>query len=182
MRADAIETDIWGEIEELFADLDRLWDGLKTAQQEELDAQDPERAELQAVEGLIEQADCEAREIAAALPKASGRVGETLQAKADEVNARYDMLTKRRGELIAKLGARRLTDDAIAEILQYARDVREGIQGADFDTKRRILESLDAQVTVKDGRYFLKCVLGETEGAIRKLPKTREVGIVQDSR
>ena len=167
VRADAIEADVWDEIKGLFSDLDRLWDDLKRAQQMELDTQDPRRDELQAVEGLIEQADHEISEIAAALPKAKGRVGETLQAKADEVNARYDALTKRRSELQAELGALRLTEDALSEILQYARDVRVGVQNADYDTKRRILETLDVKIKVKDGRYFIKCILGETEGKIR---------------
>ena len=50
---------------------------------------------------------------------------------------------------------------------EFARDVREGVQNADYATKRRILETLDVKIKVKDGRYFIKCVLGETEGKIR---------------
>jgi len=177
VRADVIEFDVWREIEELFSDLDRLGADLKKAQQEELDTQDPKRAELQAVDGLIEQADQEAREIAAALPKASGRVGETLQRKMEEVNARYEALTKRRVELQAELGALRLTDDAITDIIRFARGAREGIQNADYFTKRRMLESLGVKVTVKDGRYSLECVLGKDEGVISTAKRGGEIVI-----
>ncbi|MBM3130129.1 MAG: hypothetical protein FJ009_16080 [Chloroflexi bacterium] len=168
-RAEAIEADVWQEIEELFSNLDRLWNDLKVAQQRELDAQEPKRAELQAIEGLIEQANREITEIVVALPKASGRIGETLQAKADEVNARYDALIRRRANLQAELGARRLTDDAVAEIMQYARDIQEGIQNADYDAKRRILESLGVLVRIKEGQYSIDCVLGHVEGTIRRV-------------
>jgi hypothetical protein len=105
---------------------------------------------------------------------AKGKVGERVQKQQDDCNARIDELTKRREKLLAELGARRLTDDAIAEIMQYARDVREGIQNPDLDTKRRVLESLGVKVTIKEGRYFIKCLIGETQGAIRNVAKRQK--------
>lgn len=43
------------------------------------------------------------------------------------------------------------------------------MQNADFDAKRRALESLGVKVTVKVGHDHIKCVLGEAEGEIRKV-------------
>jgi DNA invertase Pin-like site-specific DNA recombinase len=138
VRCDRLDNLAWESVEGLFADLDRLWVNVKKAQEVELTAQDPKRAELQAVEDFIAQADREADEIALAMRQAKGRVAESLQKQQDDLNARLERYHKRRGELIAELGARRLTDDAIQDIMTFARDVREGIDEADFETKQRI--------------------------------------------
>jgi hypothetical protein len=71
--------------------------------------------------------------------------------------------------LIEQLGARKLTDDAIDTIIEFARQVRKGIDGATFEIKRRMLESLDVRVTITPGRYHIKCLLGETSGEISQM-------------
>jgi site-specific DNA recombinase len=162
IRCERIDTIVWESIKGLFADLDRLWDDLRAAQQGELDAQDPKRAELQAIEDFIAQADREADEIALAMRQAKGRVAESLQRQQDDLNARLEGYHKRRGELVAELGARRLTDDAIQDIMTFARDVRIGIDEADFETKRRVIELLDVQVSADDDKVQVSCVIPNT--------------------
>jgi hypothetical protein len=159
VRCERLDNLAWESVKGLFADLDRLWDNLKRAQEAELTAQDPMRAELQAVEDFIAQADREADEIALAMRQAKGRVGESLQRQQDDLNTRLEGYHKRRGELIAELGARRLTDDAIGGVLEYARDVRIGIEEADFETKQKIFELLDVQVKVDDDKAQVSCVI-----------------------
>lgn len=148
--ADAAEDHVWNRIKAKFSDLNGLWAELKAAQQEELDMQEPKRDALQAVEGLIQETDQEANEVAHALRQAKGRVSENLKRQQDEINARYDALTMRRDELKAELDARHLTDNALTEIAQFANDAKEGIEHATYDDKRRMLENLAVQVTVKD--------------------------------
>jgi hypothetical protein len=75
------------------------------------------------------------------------------------------------------MSARRLTDDGITDIIHYARGTREGIQNADYLTKRRVLESLGVKVTIKDGRYTLECVLGKAEGVISTAKRGGEIVI-----
>ena len=171
VRADAIEADVWDEIEGLFADPDRLWDELKRAQQGEADTLAPIRERLQVAEDFIRQAERDAAKIAAALLDAEkgGAVYKALKADEIEVNARLDSLTKQREKLIEQLGARKLTDDAIDTIIEFARKVRKGIDGATFEIKRRMLESLDVRVTITPGRYHIKCLLGETSGEISQM-------------
>jgi hypothetical protein len=136
----------------LFQDPERLERKLRIVQQEELDAQAPKRDGLEATELNIKHAEKEADEIAAVLPRARGKVKESVELRMDEVNARYDALVKHRAELQADLSARRLTDEAIGDTMTYARDVREGIERAEQGDKRRVLESLDVGLTVEDGR------------------------------
>ena len=182
-RMEAIDADVWGEIEELFSDLDRLWTDLKRAQQEELDGQESKRAELEAIEANIAQTERKAAALGRTLAVLAetdpdGVVTKSMQFQVDQTNALHRDQVKRRDEINAELGKRHLTDDAIAEIMQYARDVREGVQNADLYAKWRMLEQLDVLVTIKGGRYYLKCVLGETEGAITKIDKRLKSAIV----
>jgi site-specific DNA recombinase len=169
IRASAIEADIWDEIRGLFQDPDRLWADLKAAQQNELTAQDPTRAELEAVEDLLRDAERDADEIAETMLIARGRVGERVQKQMDDCNTRITELTARRENLIAQLGTRKLTDAAIETIMQFARDIRAGIEGATFEEKRRTLENLDVQVTVTPGKYHVKTIVGEKDGEISQI-------------
>jgi site-specific DNA recombinase len=177
VRADVIEFDIWREIDELFSDLDGLEADLKAAQEEERDGQGPKREELKAVEALIERTDREVIEIAEALPKARGRVGEVLQAKMEEANARYEALLAQRDQLKAGFSTEKLTDATIAEIMQYARAVQAGIIGADYITKRRFMEALGVKVFIQDGHYTLECVLGKAEGVISSVKRGGKIVI-----
>jgi site-specific DNA recombinase len=159
VRCDNLDNLAWDSVKELFSDPDRLWADLKRAQDAELTDQDPKRAELQAVEEFIAQADQEADEIAATMRIAKGRVGERVQKQQDDLNARIEGYHKRRGELIAELGARKLTDAALTDIVSYAQDVRLGIDEADFETKQRIIELLDVRVKIDGEKTQVTCAI-----------------------
>jgi len=189
VRADAIEPDIWEGLVSIFADTARLEELLRIAQQEELEAFNPKREELAAVEAMIIDAEREAGEIGQALKKASGIVGKALEQDMQNVNQRYDALCKRQRKLTAELSATTLTEAAIQDAIRFAEDVRVGIENADYETKRYNLETLKIQVTVQDGRYHVESLIGDWEGEIRKLPRASrkskggdKVGIVSASR
>jgi len=175
VRTDAIEADVWESIEELFSDPVRLAKKLKVAQQREEDEQKPLREKLQITEDLIKQAETEAAKIARALRNADedGAVYNSLKGDEKEINARLVELARKRDELVAKLQTRKLGDDSIATIMQFAEDARTGIVNADFECKRRFLERLDVRVTVAKGRYEIKCVVGKTDGEIRDVTKPK---------
>jgi hypothetical protein len=172
IRANAAEKNVWEYIERHFSNLDRLGDELKAAQQDEFDRQEPKRVELENVEAMLADAERDAEKIARAMKDAEeGAVKRSLQRDEREVNARCDELTKRRDKLQAELGARLLTDERIARMVQYARDVREEMENPTFDDKRRYLQMLGAQAQVEHGRVWVSCVLN---------PAPREVGIECD--
>ena len=185
VRADAIENDIWDSIVNLFNNIPRFEELLLIAQQEELNALDPKREELAAVESMILDTESEATEIGQALKRAAGIVGNMLKQDMETVNQRYDALCKRRDELLTDLETRRLTDNAIQEAIQFAEDVQAGINNADFMTKRRNLEMLKVQVLIDDGRFYVTSLAGNWDGDIRRLPINRggngsDEGIVND--
>lgn len=165
VSGDILEAQIWADVKRLFNEID-LEDALRVAQATELDAQEPMRAELEAVEVNIHHAERDADEIAAALPGAKGRVKESLELRMDEVNARYDALMTRRAELHAELGERHLTDKAVEDVLSYAEMVRDGIEYATEADKRRLLEVLGMRINIKHGHYYVQCLLGEWNGKV----------------
>ncbi len=186
VRADAIEADVWQEIEKLFSDLDRLSSQLRKAQQDELHQQDPIREELAALDANIKRTEQEAEELTRTLSiltksDPDGVVAKKMMAQVAQTNELYRGQIKRREDLIAELGSQRLTDEAIQEIMQYARDVQEGIQNPDYGTKRRILESLRVKVTIKNKCYTITCILGKTDGTVRTIPRKNARSIVQAS-
>jgi len=181
VRADAIEADVWDSFAVIFSDLARLEELLRQAQAEELAAMMPKRSELDIVEAMLAESVQQAADIASAVVRASGVVGRALERKAEAVNKRHEDLTKRRDELAVAVSAARITDAAISDTVKFAADVGFGLEGADYQTKRRILEMLDVTVTVDRGRFTVSSAIGEWGGEVRRLPGQRHNGrIVTD--
>ena len=151
IRADKAETEAWGDIEKAMRNAAEFEELLREAQRKEDTTYEPMRAELEAIDGLLQDADREADEIGATMRIARGRVGERIQKQMDDCNARIAELTTRRQKIVAKLGERQFTDDAITELLQLGEDIRAGLDNPTFDDKRRYLELLKAKVTVTQG-------------------------------
>jgi site-specific DNA recombinase len=178
VRADALEADVWESILSIFADRQSLESYLRIAQQEELDALNPKLQELDAVNAMIVSTEHDAVEIGQALKRASGIVACTLEQNMNDVNTRYEALCNRRDELLADVSETRLTDLAIQEIMDFAKDVFVGIENADFETKRRNLEMLNVRILVSEGRFRIDSIAGQWEGEIRKIkPKRKEESV-----
>lgn len=64
--------------------------------------------------------------------------------------------------------------------MEFAEDVFIGIENADFETKRGILEMLDISVVVNSGRYKMESIAGKWDGDIRKIKRNSKVGIAND--
>ncbi|MBI4672794.1 MAG: recombinase family protein [Chloroflexi bacterium] len=171
IRADAIEADVWDEIRELFQDLDRLWNDLKAAQREEDDQLGHIHEKIEITDEFIRKAERDADKTASALKEAEkgGAVYKSLKRDEAEVNARLEELNKQREKLMTQLGERKITDESIEAIMEYARNVRAGIDNATFEDKRRTLETLDVQVTITQGKYHVACILGEKDGEISRM-------------
>lgn len=155
LNADALEAATWDVIQETIANPPKLKAKLLAAQQAELEEHEPQCTELVAVETLIAEAEKEAIEIGTALRKATGIVEKTLERQQTELDDRYMRLTARRDELKALLANRRLTDEAVDAILQFAADMQKGLEHADLALKRQMLDAFNAHTTVKEGKATL---------------------------
>lgn len=148
VSADVLEVQVRRGLKGLLCDFERLERDLRIAQQEEPGSQAPK---------------LDAAKIGDALLKASGVVEQSLQEKMDECNQRHAALLKRKAELEDELTHQRLTDPAVRDILTYARDIAMGLEKATPELKRRMLEILDVEVTIRGSKYEAKCVLGTWE-------------------
>ena len=188
IRAEDVEAQAWEYAQRVIFG-DDFARALHAAQHDELAAQEPKRDELQAIEAEIAGAEEEVNEIAEALRKAKGRVGDKLQAQQDEVNARLDTLTKKRAELQAELAARRLTDDTVASILEWRasqlqEDIAIGRANATDEDKRRIFEMIQLAVTVREGVVEnMTCVVKPSDAIVPNLlcrDKCTETAAIQN--
>ncbi len=170
VRADAIELDVWDSIVGIFSDIERLEYLLRIAQKAELEAIDPKRRELQAIEGMIKKAEDDAAEIGQALKKSKGIVAGSLERDMQAVNDRYDALIERRDLLRGSINNIQLTDSAIQAVIDYAKDIKRGIENATDEMKRRNLEMFQVKVKIDNGHFYITSLIGSWDGEIRKLP------------
>ena len=143
---------------------------LLEAQQVELEDQKPKQAELTAVESLIVEAESEAAQLATAITKATGLVEKVLQDKTTALNERYEALRARKNELEVALANRRLTDETIDELIQFAANFKTGIERPSNRDMRQVLDAFDARVIVKDGGAKLELGLPKPTSIELRLP------------
>lgn len=74
-------------------------------------------------------------------------------------------LESEQASLQGQLEERSLTDEDISTIEEFAAKVRSGLDNADFETRRRLIDVLDVQLTlnVEDGQRMahVRCILGD---------------------
>jgi site-specific DNA recombinase len=180
VRADAIEPDVWESLVMIFSDLKQLEDRLLKAQAEELEAMAPKRSDLEAVNAMIAETERDASEIARELVRQSGAVKRALELEAETVNSRHEKLITRQGQLQVEISQQQITDTAIRDTVSFAADMRQGLDHATFSVKRRLLETLDLQVTVSEGQFWVESSIGKWSGEIRTLPKAWEKDAIAD--
>lgn len=155
IRADGLETGVWGYVKGLLENAVEYESLLREAQRGELEQVSPKQQELETVEQLLCACEAEVTECAAALRIARGKVRGKLEGQQDEINARYDALSKRHAELSAKITTRQLTDEAVDSAMQFREHVIAGMQNPSPETKRRILEILGVEVKVNAARFWV---------------------------
>ena len=132
---------------------------LRQAQVQEAATMQPKQKELQHVEALLKETEKEAEQIARTIPKAKGVIAAKLEQQGEEVNRRYQALTKRKVELQEAL-AIELTERNIDNLLEFREAVAVGLDNPTFEDKRRWLEILQTKVTVTNGIAVVTCRLG----------------------
>ncbi len=159
VRAEVLECAVWDYILKQWRDAKDFECKLRILQQDELDSLQPKRERLEAVLSLIADCEREALDTAHAMKRARGVVSQKLEREQEEINERHEALTMERDELLLALDSRRYTEKRIAAALRTREDVVTGLDATTFEDKRRILEFLRVQVTVRDGTAWVACVV-----------------------
>ena len=150
IAADFAETFVWERIRQKFEHPEKLRSDLKASQAQAVKGDETKRAELEAVNEMIAEVDREIEELGE-MKKVGGHASDVFQKQIEDANARYASHVKRRDELLAEIGSTGFSDEEIEETVHSAEDIREGIEHATFDDKRRWMERLRIVATVKDG-------------------------------
>jgi hypothetical protein len=140
----------------LVKDPQKFEEKLRQAQAKEAAAIQPKQKELDHVKALLEDTESEAETIAREISKTKGIIKAKLQQQGDEVNKRFEALTKRKIDLQETL-ALELTEQTIDNLLEFRETVALGLENPTFEDKRLWLELLQVRVTVEDQKAVIKC-------------------------
>ena len=149
-RCEAVEEKVWEYVYNVFSNRDKFEADLRRAQQSELDSLTPKQERLKIVNELMADRLKEADDLRAKVKQlGGGLVGQGLEKDVQEVERHYAELSKEHDELQAEIAARELTEEAVNSLEQFREDMVAGLDNPTFEDKRRALELLRAEVTVK---------------------------------
>ena len=107
--------------------------------------------------------------------------GEFPKAMMAERKARLEVtiesLSRERQTLAGQLDASALTEEQVQGVQQFAARVGQGLESADFETRRRVIEALDVTVTlaVENGQRvaYARCLLGSQPLSVANMTTLR---------
>lgn len=123
---------------------------LSEAQELEHETQQPKLARLEIVDATIQQCEAEAAEVARAFKAARGLVKASLERDMDDVNARYEALSRERARLVAEIEQETLTDTDRDYALQFRSDFVRGLRDATPRDKMELFGVLDVEIHMLD--------------------------------
>lgn len=165
VRCEVAEEKVWKHVYDVLSNREKFKADLHRAQQSERDALAPKQERLKIVNGLM--ADClkEADDLKAKVKQlGGGLVGQSLEKDIHDVEQHYAELSKEHDDLQAEIDAHESTEEDLNDLEQFGEDVTNGLENATFEDKRRKLELLQAEVTVKqrEAKVHLKRLSAQT--------------------
>ncbi|MBI4772004.1 MAG: hypothetical protein HY784_16710 [Chloroflexi bacterium] len=155
---------VWQWVKEIMQHPDHLADGLRGEQAEAERANSALRERLAIIDDRLADTQRQLEQLLD-LYLSGGFPKEILTERRARLEKDGADLTRERAELSAHLQAVLLTDEQIAEIESYCAEVREGLDNATFEDKRRYFELLDVRgkLAVENGEkvVYARCRLGE---------------------
>jgi hypothetical protein len=162
-NAGLVDAAMWAWVKEFMTDPAALAKGLQAFESDRERETLPLRERLRVVDDLL--ADNQAQlsrlldlYLAGAFPKAM------MAERKARLEVTIESLSKEKEALAGKLDASVLTDEQVQGVQQFAAKVGKGLESADFETRRRVIEALDVTVTlaIEDGEKIAygRCLLG----------------------
>ena len=169
-RADQLEPAVWGWVADLLLHPDQLAEGLRARQAEAEEEAKALRDRLGLVEKSIADHDRQIEKLLDLYLSGDDFPKELLTQRKKELVKAREELEEERATLARALEAATVSDAAIEEVEAFCRQVREGLEHATFEDKRRIIELLDVrgQLAVEDGQkvVYVSCVIDQARLSI----------------
>lgn len=175
--ANLVDAVVWGWVESRLLDPQQLEHGLSQYKQIQEVKSQLVRTRLSIVEDLLSENKTKlSRLLDAYLNGDFPR--DMLDEQKHRIESAIETLAVEKSNLEADLHYKELSDEAISNIKQFAAQIANGFEIADFKTRLRIVELLDVQaiVDVEDGEkiIWLQCRLNTHEPQGKRLkPQTR---------
>lgn len=163
MRGERLEETIWQWVKDLLQHPERMMAGLRSSQEEAAQAASSLRERLDMIDVQIAETDKQLERLLdlylrGEFPK------ELLTERKVRLETTLSDLRRERGELSSHLSTTFLSDEQVAEIEAFCAEVREGLDEATFEDKRRYFEllNLHATLAIENGEkvVYLKCLIG----------------------
>jgi hypothetical protein len=167
VNAKAFEIIIWEGLKEAYRDLGRLEKLLRNAQGEQIERSQPLRDQLRTVEESLADADEQVKSLAQGYARGSKRVREQFDQLQRQLDDQIEHLEKRKAELEEQLADDELSDEIIETVMDFCRDVQQGLREDDFDLRRLLLDilKLEIKLDAEDG-YTLTSLITGWHGAL----------------
>ena len=151
-----IERFTWDYVMGLIADPVQFEHKLRQAQAQEAATMQPKQKELENLIALLNDTEREADIIALEIRKAKGIIRAKLEQHGEEVDKRYQALTKRKTEL-EEVATFELTESTMDNLLEFRKAVEVGLENPTFEDKRRWLEILQVTIAVRERHAVITC-------------------------
>jgi hypothetical protein len=161
-RADQVDALVWDWLKEKLSGPGRLTQGLEDYQAEQDKANEPLRARLAVVDSLIADNRKQLEKLLD-LYLTDDFPKEMLTDRKARLETTIGALDKERAGLVAQLEVQTLTRAQIQSLQEFSTRIGKGMENADFQTRRGLIEDLDVTVTltVEDGEKvaYPRCIL-----------------------
>ena len=167
-KASHVDTAVWNWAKSFLCSPEMLEEGLEAYQAERERENAPLHERLKVVDGLLTDNQAQLERLvdlylSGSFPK------ETLIDRKNRLETTVSALQKEREILAAQVEGRTLTREQMQSLQDFAVEVAKGVDAAEdsFEDKRRIIETLDIQVTlvIENGQKiaYARCILGSDQ-------------------
>jgi site-specific DNA recombinase len=163
-KVDDVDNTIWEWLKNILLNPESLAEGLRGMQEETLNSNQTLFDRLNIIENRIAETDRQLEKlldlyISDDFPK------EMLQERKSRLEEVLTNLQKERTDISGHLQTIILSDEQIEDIEAFCSQLREGLENANFEQKRKIVEMLDVRgklsIENEEKVVYVKCILGQ---------------------
>lgn len=160
-----IENAVWQTVYGFFLEPETLFQEIERRREESEMETEQDRKRLDAVRAALQENERK-MEILLDQVLTDGFAQSIIDNRKRELNAERDTLLTKQSQILKKLETVTITPERQQTIIELARQVREGLDNATFETKRHLLEILNVRIDVIDREHFKISGLMSEEGLI----------------
>ena len=173
-----VDDAVWSWLKGLLCDTEALEAGIQEMLENQSREIAPKQQRVNLLEHLIEEEQKRLRRLVSEMSKHDDQIVlSAFRAEIDQATNNSNALTEERDILTQELAHVVLTDDQLDQIMGYASRIRDNLEEAGFEEKRRIMDILDVKVVLHyddKGKWLeVTCAIPTYNDAI-ELPPSAE--------